>query len=60
MAATGKNVADVATDRGYSKHTFYRVIKNESQNPKARKIIATLIGKAVDELWPEQKEKTNA
>lgn len=51
--ATGKPVSEVAKKYGYSKHTFYRVINNETKSPKIQGIIASLISKQVNEIWPE-------
>ncbi len=53
MAATGKNVPDVAMLNGYSKMLLYRVIKGESVNTEARSLISKLINMPVSEIWPE-------
>lgn len=52
--ATGKQVAEVAKQHNYSKHTFYRVIKGESQTARVQEIIAEITGKPIAELWPDQ------
>ena len=57
MAATGKTVADVAKDHGYTKFPFYRVIKGESKNKVIRQLISKLISKPIDEIWPESAKK---
>lgn len=51
---TGKPVADVAVEHGYSKHTFYRVIKGDRNIPKVREIISSIVNKSANEIWPEQ------
>jgi lambda repressor-like predicted transcriptional regulator len=53
VAATGKSVTDVAEEHGYSKHAFYDVIRGRTRSPHLQKLIATIIGKAKDEVWPE-------
>jgi len=51
---TGKPVADVAVENGYSKHTFYRVIKGERNIPEVREIISSIVHKSANEIWPER------
>lgn len=53
MAATGKRIPEVATDYGYQRMMFYRVIKGDSVNQTVRNIIANLVNKPVNEIWPE-------
>lgn len=54
---TGKQIAQVAKDYGYSKHSFYRAINGEPYTAKTQAIIADIIGKPVDEIWPNQQEQ---
>ena len=54
MLATSKTVIDVAIENGYSKHTFYRVIKNESPSAAVRILISDIIKKPVNEIWPDK------
>jgi lambda repressor-like predicted transcriptional regulator len=58
VAATGKSVADVAKDQGYSKHAFYDVIRGRTKSPHLRALIAGIIGKDEDEIWPEKSKNT--
>lgn len=53
-AATGKSVEIVAAGQGYSKHAFYDVIRGRTKTPHLRELIASLIGKTVAEIWPEE------
>ena len=53
MATTGKRIPEVATDYGYPRMMFYRVIKGDSVNQTVRNIIANLVNKPVKEIWPE-------
>lgn len=55
MLATGKRVEQVAKDHGYSRCTFYRVINNTTNSPKAQQIIAGLVGREIDDIWPPNK-----
>lgn len=59
MAATGKNVPEVAKEHGCTKMSFYRVIKGESVNKNVRDIISGLINKPKNEIWPAD-EKDHA
>lgn len=50
-AVTGKSVEEVAVEKGYSKHAFYDVIRGRTKSPHLKKLIASIIGKSVDEVW---------
>lgn len=60
LLATGKGVEQVAKEHGYSKFTFYRVINNTTNSPNAQQVIADLIARPVDEIWPETKNDKEA
>lgn len=60
MLATGKGVEAVAKDNGYSKFTFYRVINNTTNSPKVQELIASIINRPIDEIWPPTKEQHHA
>lgn len=59
MLATGKKVEDVAKDNGYSKFAFYRTINGTTKAQRLRKLIASIIGKSVNEVWPEPAGRKN-
>ncbi|MGB3209457.1 MAG: hypothetical protein WBB19_02010 [Desulforhopalus sp.] len=60
MAATGKTVEMVARERGYTKVAFYDVIKGKTKTPFLKNLIASITGKPITELWPNEKEHHNA
>lgn len=60
MMATGKSVGVVAKEHGYSKHTFYRVINNETNSPEVQALISSIINRPIDEIWPPEKEQHHA
>ncbi|MDX9896101.1 MAG: hypothetical protein RBS34_11670 [Desulfofustis sp.] len=53
-----KRVAEWAADHGWSKMQVYCVIKGTRQNRQIRELIATTIRRTVDELWPDDGNKT--
>ena len=60
MAATGESVEVVARQHNYSKFAFYYVINGRCKTPKIREIIASIIQKPVNEIWPEPAEEGEA
>lgn len=58
MLATGKPVPEVAKEHGYSKHTFYRVIKKETNSPKVQALIAGIIERSISEIWSSDQQST--
>lgn len=57
MMVTGKQVAEVAKEHGCSRPTFYRVINNTTNSPKVQALIASIINRPVEEIWPDRKEE---
>ena len=53
MYYTGKRVDEVAKKHGISKPAFYKTIKGETRGIRPRQIISEIIGKPIDEIWPE-------
>lgn len=52
----GKYVEQVAKDNNSTKRTFYRVIRGESPNSPIRGVIASIINKPENEIWPNSKK----
>lgn len=53
MLATGKSVEEVALENGCSRFSFYRTIKGTTKGQKPMGLISQIIGKPIDEIWPE-------
>ncbi len=57
MLKTGKRVEEVAQDNGYSKYTFYRVIRGETPRSPVYSLIAKIIERPESEIWPDLTEE---
>jgi lambda repressor-like predicted transcriptional regulator len=57
MAATGKQIPEVAKEYGYSKVTLYNAINGYSTSPVLRDLISSIIGIQVADIWPEGKNR---
>lgn len=51
------SVEELAKKHGYTKMSFYRVIRGENPSSPIRQIIANTIGRAEEEIWPNHSEK---
>ncbi|PHR22797.1 MAG: hypothetical protein COA36_17630 [Desulfotalea sp.] len=57
ILATGKKVAPLSKEKGYTKAIFYRVINGEVKKSPIRQMISDIIDRPINEIWPESAEE---
>ncbi len=53
----GKKQVEIARKLRITRSAVSRVVSGRSRSPRIRKAVADVLGMAVEELWPEDKNK---